>query len=794
MGGFREKVWVCAFIAPLLLIAATTPVCAETWEWTFIGAPLGDSNVGGIQVDPEYANVWYVMSWNGIYITRTGGASWQNHLSGYCGALEIDPTNHARVYASSGSNLYRSDNRGYSWALKKAFPGIIESVLVRATDGSVCVGIKWVGAPGANGIYKSSDLGSTWNLYAFASPDSNLIIWDMEEDPENNKIYACAEIANHPSPYNPPVFGSSDGGLTWEEISGSIPWHALKIQVHPLTHAVYLLTESLGLYRSTDFGATWLFLNNEFYLDLLIDRNHPNRFYGGNSTWGPWDGGVFRSTDTGQSFEVIGLSGIDVAGLCFDAASTKLHVACYGTGIYVGAKRSGPRTWYVHPDGSGDAPTIQAGIDSAAASDTVLLANGMYRGVGNRGIDYRGKAITVRGKSGVPEVCIVDCESADRGFHINGGDAETRLEALTILHGRASYGSGLSHLGGGLFCENSTDGPRIADCRFLMNHAEGHGGAVHGGFSGSPTFTNCQFSYNTTDASGGAFLCGYGAAGVCSPAFTNCEFYGNTSASYGGAVFGGNPDDGAVSFLNCTFSQNSADAGGAIYSNFHASFVSHCTFYGNSAPAGGGLYCYNSSPTIEYSIVAFGADGGAIHCYGSGDPGLTCCDIYGNVEGDWTGCIADQAHLSGNCSTNPYFCDPSAREFALASLSYCLPENNSCGALIGAHGWGCDQPTGTDEKTIPRAGARLASNYPNPFNPSTTILFSTGERGFVSLRIYDIRGRLIKSLLDDERPAGDHFATWDGRDMKNAEASSGVYFIRLEVSGHMLCRKIVLIR
>ena len=67
-------------------------------------------------------------------------------------------------------------------------------------------------------------------------------------------------------------------------------------------------------------------------------------------------------------------------------------------------------SWYVKPDGSGDAPTIQAAIDSAVTGDTVILENGVYTGVGNRNIDFRGKAITVRSELGVAELCVIDCE------------------------------------------------------------------------------------------------------------------------------------------------------------------------------------------------------------------------------------------------------------------------------------------------------------------------------------------------------------------------------------------------
>jgi len=83
------------------------------------------------------------------------------------------------------------------------------------------------------------------------------------------------------------------------------------------------------------------------------------------------------------------------------------------------------KTWYVKPDGSGDAPTIQAGIDSSATADTVLLADGTYTGIGNRDIDGRGKSIVIRSESGDPYLCIIDCEGTSfdfhRGFYFHSG-------------------------------------------------------------------------------------------------------------------------------------------------------------------------------------------------------------------------------------------------------------------------------------------------------------------------------------------------------------------------------------
>jgi len=67
-------------------------------------------------------------------------------------------------------------------------------------------------------------------------------------------------------------------------------------------------------------------------------------------------------------------------------------------------------TWVVKPDGTGDFATIQEAIDFAAGGDVILLADGVFTGTGNRDIDFKGKALTLRSASGHRDFCIVDAE------------------------------------------------------------------------------------------------------------------------------------------------------------------------------------------------------------------------------------------------------------------------------------------------------------------------------------------------------------------------------------------------
>ena len=75
------------------------------------------------------------------------------------------------------------------------------------------------------------------------------------------------------------------------------------------------------------------------------------------------------------------------------------------------------------------------------------------------------------------------------------------------------------------------------------------------------------------------------------------------------------------------------------------------------------------------------------------------------------------------------------------------------------------------------------SNYPNPFNPTTTISFSIPEESKVELSVFNIKGQKIRSLLSDQITAGEHSIVWNGDDESSSFVSSGVYLYKLNVNG-----------
>lgn len=99
--------------------------------------------------------------------------------------------------------------------------------------------------------------------------------------------------------------------------------------------------------------------------------------------------------------------------------------------------------------------------------------------------------------------------------------------------------------------------------------------------------------------------------------------------------------------------------------------------------------------------------------------------------------------------------------------------------------------TAADEAPAALAGPR---NWPNPFNPSTTIAFTLPAPGPARLELFDIRGRLVRTLLDGRLEAGRHTRVWDGRDGGGRELSGGVYLYRLTTAEGALSGKMTLLK
>jgi subtilisin-like proprotein convertase family protein len=101
--------------------------------------------------------------------------------------------------------------------------------------------------------------------------------------------------------------------------------------------------------------------------------------------------------------------------------------------------------------------------------------------------------------------------------------------------------------------------------------------------------------------------------------------------------------------------------------------------------------------------------------------------------------------------------------------------------------------TPVTDRDAPRA-MRLGANVPNPFNPRTEISFVLEQGGQTRLSIFNVRGMLVRKLLDEDLPAGSHRVAWDGNDGSGLAVGSGTYFYRLENGPEIQVRKMLLLR
>lgn len=105
-------------------------------------------------------------------------------------------------------------------------------------------------------------------------------------------------------------------------------------------------------------------------------------------------------------------------------------------------------------------------------------------------------------------------------------------------------------------------------------------------------------------------------------------------------------------------------------------------------------------------------------------------------------------------------------------------------------------PTDVEEivgRLLPNS-IELSNNYPNPFNPSTTIEFAIPSRSFVSLAIYNVLGQKVKTLVDQNMPAGTFSTIWDSDNNSGRHVASGVYLYKLTVGENVLTKKMMLLK
>ena len=319
--------------------------------------------------------------------------------------------------------------------------------------------------------------------------------------------------------------------------------------------------------------------------------------------------------------------------------------------------------------------------------------------------------------------------------------------------------------GGGIMSWSSN--PRFESCTIEGNQATDFGGGATF-WSGDPVFNNCILKNNYADGYAGGIAIEETYDGWPHGTLTmnGCVLAGNSAGIQGGAI--GSLDPGLVSLINCTVVDNISTG---EYSGIYASNgkIINSIIWGNL-------------PTVS-SVVSN-------------------IDVtYSNVENGFNGI--------GNIELNPLFYDQSNGDYRLQEGSPCIDAGTAdinedgvdeiaeyYGAApdMGAFEFESDVVSDVGSETIIPEVFTLHQNYPNPFNPTTQIRYDLPENGFISINIYDVMGRKIKSLINMKQDAGYRSINWNAANDMGQPVSAGMYIYTIQAGGFRQTRKMVLLK
>lgn len=368
-----------------------------------------------------------------------------------------------------------------------------------------------------------------------------------------------------------------------------------------------------------------------------------------------------------------------------------------------------------------------------------------------------------------------DAEASVRldGFSIVGGNAEGAND-LFLVNGEQVF----TDIGGGVYVESGNF--YLANSIITQNSSSNVGGGIFGS-NASLTLENTKVMQNRSSFGGGLSINNGSDAVLIGVVVASNE----ASASGGGlTVF--NSD---VQILNATFYGNQANEGGGIQVVDGAVDVINSVFHANANvsgqdTAGSDIFSSESTTVVNYSLTQ------------AWDTGT------GNIVG-----------------SDPQFNDPEDGDYALTNISPGINAGDPATDLslfpggpnnpvdfagnprvfdgetdiidMGAYEFQGEPDVSVSidgSETLPKQ-ITLSQNYPNPFNPSTNIQFELPQAGTVQLEVYDMVGRRVATLINEQVTAGSHTITFYASSL-----SSGVYTYRLRAGGQIFTRQLTLIK
>jgi len=475
---------------------------------------------------------------------------------------------------------------------------------------------------------------------------------------------------------------------------------------------------------------------------------------------------------------------------------------------------------------NGSVVTFESGEDTTA----VLSGFTIMHGLGNDTHPYTGGGINVYQSSpSLQNLIVMNNHSEYIGGGMLLGGSNIELSDITVKYNTSDV------MGGGIGC--------VCSANFMNVNVHENNSGIYCIFStismknvnienNSPyrglTAYDSELYLEKVTLDGNYSL--YAGGGIGS---SNTDIYlsevivtNNTSADIGGGMYICGDD---ATIINTTVENKTAYKGGGIYFQACMYNIKYSVIANNTSTyTGGGIYSQHDLGNIENSTIVYN-NGGGIYCdlingleiknsiitnntlhYGinvnGGDCSISYSDFWHNTLGNLSGIFdstginvttnanGDSCDIYYNIQMDPMFIDPTTNDYHLQWCSPCIDAGDPNSPLdpdstivdMGAYYY--HQNVAIDEPSISVEEYQII-NFPNPFKTSTQISFSLPHPDKVKVQIYNLKGQLVETLLNENKPAGSHSLEW------NAEnASSGIYFMKLLTKEKAVVRKLVIIK
>ena len=420
-----------------------------------------------------------------------------------------------------------------------------------------------------------------------------------------------------------------------------------------------------------------------------------------------------------------------------------------------------------------------------------ILCSSSHPNINNITIYNNGSGLECNNGSS-PSIKNVTIDSNNgRGFSCSS-NASLILENVTITNNSVvgnSNGAGISLFESSLILTN---------CIIENNSSTGWGGGIFSNQS-EITIVNSRIR-NNSSIKGGAM---YVAASTMN--ITECVIDSNSASNHAGAIY---LSYSSADINGCSISNNESggNVGGIYFYKSNHLNITNCTLYNNSGSDSGALRFYiEQFPTDNPNIlntICWNNSPNEILC--SADGLMNELHVgYSDIDGGWDEIVTNNnaivIWLEGNINSDPLFADTSIDNYHLLQNSPCidsgiayyeynneviidLSEDEYYGIApdMGAYEW---EGVEVEENYIPAPNEIRISNFPNPFNPTTTISYSIQNDSKVNLSIYNIKGQKVNTLTQNEYTKGSHSIIWNGDNESGKPVSSGIYYYKLNING-----------